>query len=158
MAERKGTIRNGAANGEPRAAGGVFSSSVAGSAQRSSGGFGGKPPLGGGFPPNQPTTDGEKRSAGQTAKRDEVAAWVAEHLPTCHAVASEFRSVLGEVRLVYASENGHALGNENAGRQPCDACYHFFRKLLSPDGARQQRACRLYRYAANRCADYREEK
>lgn len=84
--------------------------------------------------------------------------WVRNNLPQVAAKANEFKVEFGEVRLVHASENGHVLGDEHAGRQPCDACCHFFTRLLSPDGSRKQRACQLYRYAANRCADYREAK
>lgn len=51
-----------------------------------------------------------------------------------------------------------ASSTPEAGRQPCDRCVHYFTRLASPDGSRQQRACRLYRYAANRCADYAEAK
>ena len=84
--------------------------------------------------------------------------WVRQNLPQVAAKAGEFKAEFGEVRLVYASENGHAVGDEHAGRQPCDGCIHFFTRHLSSDGSRVQRACRLYRYAANRCADYREGK
>lgn len=38
------------------------------------------------------------------------AALVREHLPTCAAVAAEFRAVFGDVRMTYASENGHVIG------------------------------------------------
>lgn len=38
------------------------------------------------------------------------AVWVREHLPTCAAVAAEFRAVFGDVRMTYASENGHVIG------------------------------------------------
>lgn len=84
--------------------------------------------------------------------------WVGENLPQVAAFAAAVRAEFADVRLVHASEAGHVLGDENAGRKPCDGCCHLFTRLVSPDGARQQRACQLYRVAANRCADYREAK
>lgn len=36
--------------------------------------------------------------------------WVAENLPTCASVANEFRKEFGDVRLVWARENGHEIG------------------------------------------------
>lgn len=38
------------------------------------------------------------------------AAWVRENLPTCAGVAASFKSVFGEVRMVFASEGGHVIG------------------------------------------------
>lgn len=40
------------------------------------------------------------------------AAWVRENLPTCAAFAAECKAVFGDVRMVYASENGHTLGSQ----------------------------------------------
>jgi hypothetical protein len=42
--------------------------------------------------------------------REEMQAWVKQNLPACAAIAADFKAVLGDVRLVYASENGHQLG------------------------------------------------
>lgn len=42
--------------------------------------------------------------------REEKRVWVNENMPTCAAVAASFREVFGDVRMVYASENGHVLG------------------------------------------------
>lgn len=36
--------------------------------------------------------------------------WVRDNLPISAAIASEFKAVFGDVRLVFASENGHVLG------------------------------------------------
>lgn len=41
------------------------------------------------------------------------AAWVNENLPTCAAIASCVKAVFGDVRMVYASENGHVLGTRD---------------------------------------------
>ena len=48
--------------------------------------------------------------------RDEMQAWVKENLPACAAVANEFKAVFGDVRLVYACENGHELGKKTPQR------------------------------------------
>ena len=42
--------------------------------------------------------------------REQRAAWVRANLPECSAVAAAFRAEFGEVRLVFASENGHVIG------------------------------------------------
>lgn len=44
------------------------------------------------------------------APASDRAAWVRQNLPTCAAVAAGFRAAFGEVRLIYASENGHQIG------------------------------------------------
>lgn len=36
--------------------------------------------------------------------------WVRDNMPTVASVAGEFKAVFSEVRLVFASENGHVLG------------------------------------------------
>lgn len=93
------------------------------------------------------------------------AQWVRENLPECASIAASFRAEFGDVRMTYASENGHVLGKESteavgvnghdqARSKPCDGCRHLFLKLISPEGKHQQRACKLYRIAANRCADF----
>ena len=67
--------------------------------------------------------------------------------------------------MVFASEGGHVLGkasgfaqgvtgHDQARARPCDGCKHLTVKLLSPDGHRLQAACKLYRVAAQRCADF----
>ena len=42
--------------------------------------------------------------------RDEKRKWVQDNMPTCAAIAAEFKNVFGDVRLVYASEAGHVIG------------------------------------------------
>ena len=42
--------------------------------------------------------------------RASKAAWVRENLPGCTTVADAFRAEFGDVRLVFASENGHVIG------------------------------------------------
>ena len=59
-------------------------------------------------------------------------------------IGSRPRAVVG------AAGNGHAQAR--AGR--CDGCKHASVKLVSPDGHRLQMACKLYRVAAGRCADW----
>lgn len=67
----------------------------------------------------------------------------------------------------FASENSIEVGSrprEIAGKAvssadiakslQCDGCRSFFLKPMSPDGSRQQRACRIYKLAAQRCADW----
>jgi hypothetical protein len=91
--------------------------------------------------------------------------WVRDNLPECASVAAAFKAEFGDVRLTYASENGHVLGKESAepvgvkGHEQargktCDGCCHLFMRLVTPDGKVRQRACRIYRTAANRCADW----
>ena len=48
----------------------------------------------------------------QPAKADQQQ-WVRDKLPTCVAVASQFKAVFGDVRLVHAAENGHELGQRS---------------------------------------------
>lgn len=43
-------------------------------------------------------------------RRAEAAEWVRQNLPTCSAVAAAFRQQFGNIRLVYASENGNQIG------------------------------------------------
>lgn len=50
------------------------------------------------------------RGAGNSEKRNEAAEWLATNLPTVAAFATAMRAEFGDVRLVYASENGHTLG------------------------------------------------
>ena len=55
-----------------------------------------------------------------TSDRSGSAEWVRQHLPTCVAVAAAFREVFPEVRMAYASENGHTLGQRSPdGEVPC---------------------------------------
>lgn len=67
----------------------------------------------------------------------------------------------------YAKENGVEVGsrprdidgksvsgNDLARQGRCDGCRHASVKLVSPDGHRLQVACKLYRVAAGRCADW----
>lgn len=67
------------------------------------------PPLkGGGVFPQKPPP--------QPMPSDRAAAmaeWVRETLPTCAAVAAEFRESFGDVRLVYAREAGHEIGRRS---------------------------------------------
>lgn len=102
MTERNTDYRSVSSGDVCAATGVVFSSLPAGAAQRSLGGFGGKPPLGGGFPPNPPPLEDGQRSA--------AAGWLMDNLPTVSAFANMLRAEFGEVRLVFASENGHVLG------------------------------------------------
>jgi len=90
-----------------------------------------------------------------------------ENLPTVAAIVDQFAAAFGRSNfsVSYASEAGHVLGKESAEAvgvnghdqargKPCDGCRHLFMKLISPEGRHQQRACKLYRIAANRCADF----
>lgn len=67
----------------------------------------------------------------------------------------------------YAKENGHEIGSrprevagsavnghDQARARPCDGCKYMSVKLVSPDGHRLQLACKLYRNALQRCADW----
>lgn len=104
MTERNETCRSASAGSVRSAAGGFFSPETQGSAKRSHGGFGGKPPLkGGGFPPNPPPIE-------DGGKRDAAAAWLADNLPTVAAFATAMRAEFGDVRLVWAKEAGHEIG------------------------------------------------
>lgn len=47
--------------------------------------------------------------------RDEKAEWVRMNMPVCAAVAAAFREVSSDVRMVFASENGHTLGQRCLG-------------------------------------------
>ena len=95
-------------------------------------------------------------------------AWLRENLPSVASVVDEFASAFGRSNLTinYASENGNARGKESglfgsgvgghdlARSKPCDGCRHMTVKLVSPDGHRLQQACKLYRVAVSRCADW----
>ena len=67
----------------------------------------------------------------------------------------------------YANENGVEIGSrpreidgkavnghEICRQKGCDGCCHASVKLVSPDGYRLKVACKLYRVAAGRCADW----
>ena len=67
----------------------------------------------------------------------------------------------------YACENGQEIGSrprqvpgsavnghDQARARPCDGCKHASVRLVSPDGHRLQLACKLYRNALQRCADW----
>ncbi len=43
-------------------------------------------------------------------RRASQAEWVRENLPICSAFAAAMRAEFGDVRMVFASENGHVLG------------------------------------------------
>jgi hypothetical protein len=90
-----------------------------------------------------------------------------QNLPTVAAIVDQFAAAFGRSNfsVKFASEAGHVLGkegteaagvngNDQARGKPCDGCRHLFLKLISPEGRHQQRACKLYRIAANRCADW----
>lgn len=36
--------------------------------------------------------------------------WVRDNMPVIAAIANEFKAEFGDVRLVFASENGHVIG------------------------------------------------
>ncbi len=57
---------------------------------------------------------GERHSPEPTShdRRAGGAEWVRESLPTVAAIAASFRAEFGDVRLAYASENGHVLGKK----------------------------------------------
>ena len=38
--------------------------------------------------------------------------FVQDNLPHCAAVAAKFKAAFGDVRMVYACENGHEIGNK----------------------------------------------
>lgn len=105
--ERTGTIRN---ESRPLAGGADEAVFSLVSQQLRQGGNSNphNPPKGGcvGFerPSPQPTT-----KQGNADKAE----WVKTNLPTCAAVAAEFRAAFGEVRLAYASENGHEIGTRS---------------------------------------------
>ena len=90
-----------------------------------------------------------------------------ENLPTVAAVVDQFAAAFGRSNfsVSYASEAGHVLGkvsadapgvtgNDQARAKPCDGCRHLFMKLVSPEGKHQQRACKLYKVADSKCADW----
>ena len=52
------------------------------------------------------------------ADRAELASLVRERLPICAGVAATYREACGDVRMVYASENGHTLGQRGADGVP----------------------------------------
>ena len=56
----------------------------------------------------------EKRAVIEMSRveKDEKQQWVRNNLPTCAALAGDFKAVFGDVRLVYAAENGHELGKQ----------------------------------------------
>lgn len=93
--------------------------------------------------------------------------WLRENLPTVASVVDQFAAAFGRsnLKVAYASEGGHVLGkesvfeagvtgNDQARAKPCDGCRHVSVKLVSPDGHRLQLACRLYRTAVQKCADF----
>ena len=93
--------------------------------------------------------------------------WLSENLPLVASIVSGFASAFGRSNfsVSYASEAGHVLGkvsadapgvtgNDQARAKPCDGCRHLFMKLVSPEGKHQQRACKLYKVAAIKCADW----
>ena len=51
----------------------------------------------------------------KNAKAEEKAEWVRLNLPTVAAFATAMRAEFGEVRLVYARENGHTIGKASGG-------------------------------------------
>lgn len=87
--------------------GGFFSSAKQG---RQGGDWGEThPPLKGGVvfpqkPPPQPMP---------SDRAEKLAEWVRENLPTCSAVAAEYRAEFGDVRMVYAREAGHEIGRRS---------------------------------------------
>jgi hypothetical protein len=94
-------------------------------------------------------------------------AWLKQNLPTVSGVVDEFASAFGRSNftVTYASEDGHVLGkesgfaagvngNDQARSKRCDGCRHMTVKLVSPDGHRLTAACKLYRVAVSRCADW----
>lgn len=93
--------------------------------------------------------------------------WLRENLPTVASVVDQFAAEFGRsnLKVAYASEGGHVLGNEGVAvagvnghdqvrARACDGCKHASVKLVSPDGHRLKMACRLYRAATQRCADW----
>ena len=67
----------------------------------------------------------------------------------------------------YANENGVEVGSrpreiegrsvnghDQARATRCDGCRHMSVKLVSPDGHRLTAACKLYRVAVAKCADW----
>lgn len=53
--------------------------------------------------------------AERPASSAEMAEWVRLNMPTVAAFATAMRDEFGDVRLVYASENGHTLGKASGG-------------------------------------------
>ena len=100
---RNGTLRNewNAISGKPAMTrnSGVFASGT--KAERQPGSFPTPTPPKGGC--------GVGKTNSPVPSSDQ-AAWVRENLPVCAAVAAEFKAEFGDVRLVYAAENGHTLG------------------------------------------------
>jgi hypothetical protein len=103
--EQSGTKRGGVNPGEKQRVSPFFSSSADGVRQR-----------GNSSPHNPPKGGcvGEERHSPMPTPADAAAKALAEKvkecLPTCAAVAAEFRAAFPGTRMVFAEENGHTLG------------------------------------------------
>lgn len=53
---------------------------------------------------------------------NEMKEWVRENLPLCTTWAEECRAAFGDVRLVFAQENGHTLGKRGPEGLTIDQC------------------------------------
>jgi hypothetical protein len=53
------------------------------------------------------------RQAIPASDRQAAAAWLREHLPTVAAFAAGLKAELGDVRLVWAKENGFEIGRRD---------------------------------------------
>jgi len=72
--------------------------------------------LGGNHPPLKGGVFSPKKHSPLPMPTDQAeskAEWVRENLPTCAAVAAEFKAEFGDVRLVYAKEAGHEIGRRS---------------------------------------------
>lgn len=69
------------------------------------------PPKGGVcFPSNPEPPVEDKRVAEASPERKAAALWLQENMPTVASVAAGFREAFGDVRLVWAREGGHEVG------------------------------------------------
>ena len=83
------------------------------------------------------------------------------------AVNGSIKAGLAGDGSFYAKENGVEVGSrprelqdravngyDQARATRCDGCRHMSVKLVSPDGHRLTTACKLYRDAVKKCADW----
>lgn len=103
--ERRGTGRNTACLGSSAGADSAFFLPSAAGVRHPGNSPTHNPPKGG-------CVVGERHSPEPTStdRRAGGAEWVRENLPSVAAVAATFRAEFGDVRLTYASENGHEIG------------------------------------------------
>lgn len=104
--EQNGTKALFGRRGEKQRVSPFFSSSSSDARQR-----GDSPPHN---PPKGGCVGGENNPPLPTrSDREAMAEQIRKLVPTCAAIAAQFRAEFPEVRLVYASENGHTIGQRS---------------------------------------------